>query len=815
MDHLLLETHTMTNDKNSASQSIDRIERRLREIEEEKRSLSKELDDLKKIFNESPPAKDKFQIRLSPDEKITLFMKLFCCRTDVYPRLWENTRKGTKGYSPVCRNEWISGICSKPKVKCTECVNRAFSVFSKDVVKAHLEGRIVSGMYAIRSDDTCTFLAADFDGDGWQEEVSAYRKSAAEIDIPVSVEISRSGNGAHAWIFFSDPVLAADARRLGFIILSLSQKTRNSFDVSSYDRFFPNQDILPEGGFGNLIALPLQKNARNYGRTVFIDESLAEYEDQWEYLKTVKRITSDAVYEKCETLKQYSIDFESSTSEIVLKESLSNDDVFTQARTLEVIINTGVNIDLKMISPRIANELFRLATFSNPKFFELQNMRFSTWGTPRYICSARQEGNYINLPRGILEATIEVLRSAGIVPDIHDNRPEFSPLSVQFQGDLFENQKEAVQAMLRYEYGVLKAPPGAGKTVMGCAIIAERKAPTLIIVHRDQLVGQWQEQLITLLGIDKKQIGVYGGTRRKLKGMIDIAMIQSLARCENIKAMLSGYGHIIIDECHHIPAVTFENILMEVNAKYILGLSATPFRKDGLQKILFLQCGPIRYSMEDCNRNNTSRKVLVRDYESANLPINSRALQLYEIWDMIVTDPSRLTMIAKDVSIALMNGRVPVLLSDRKEHLSRMYDEIVAQGSIDKERLFILTGDIGKKERREMLKSIKEMINTGVKPCILSTGSFIGEGFDLPECDTLFLAMPVSFKGRLIQFAGRLQRDHIDKTDVFIYDYVDTGLGLTMSMFKKRISAYREMKYEIVFPENGALDNIISKKKKR
>ena len=358
---------------------------------------------------------------------------------------------------------------------------------------------------------------------------------------------------------------------------------------------------------------------------------------------------------------------------------------------------------------------------------------------------------------------------------------------------------------------MLVAPPGSGKTVIACALIARRKLPTLVLVHRKQLADQWKEQLLQFTDLGKGQIGTFDAKETKRKGIVDVGMLQTLARDHDPDRLLDGYGHIVIDECHHVPAVSFESVLKRIQARHFLGLTATPYRKDGLEKIITMQCGPVLHTMEETKAQSLlSRQVLVRETGFRMGPEASAQPALHEIWQALVTDAERLRLVASDVIGALEEERFPLVLSDRKDHLELLLAEITA---VHKHAAgFLFTSDIGKRQRNRMMEEIMAMRERGEFPFLLSTGSLIGEGFDLPELCTLVLAMPLSFKGRLVQYAGRLHRESAGKQDVRIYDYVDTNLGLCITMFRKRMTTYRKMGYTVEIPPDSHLSEVVGRK---
>jgi superfamily II DNA or RNA helicase len=799
---------------------IETIKARLAELEREKASLLKEMEDL----SAPCPSPDALGVPASerllstPEERLALFVRLFRCREDVFPRMWENQKKGTRGYSPACASEWARGVCDKPRIKCSACPNRAFVPFDETIARGHLEGTFTVGSYTIREDDTCTFLAADFDKEQWGVDALAYKAAARDMGVEVYIERSRSGSGGHAWIFFQEPVKARFARQLGTLILTHAMDRRHHIGFDSYDRFFPSQDTMPSGGFGNLIALPLQRVPRRAGNSVFVDDDLAPYRDQWEFLSRVRLLSAEDVASvlrdntpaprrKSDQADADIIDAEASID--MADEKIRG----TYPRPISFRFSRHLEIGIRGLPSNLISAFKRAATFANPKFFELQRMRFSTWNTPRYICCAElsDNGEAMMVPRGLLSRCMQLAEVAGASVDFEDLRAVTKRVPIGFTGSLLPLQKRALRALASQESGVLVAPPGSGKTVIACALIARRKLPTLILVHRKQLADQWKEQLLQFTDLTKGQIGTFDAKEIRRKGVVDVGMLQSLSRDHDPDRLLGGYGHIVIDECHHVPAVSFESVLKRIEARHFLGLTATPYRKDGLEKIITMQCGPVLHTMEETKAQALlSRQVLVRETGFRMGPEASAQPALHEIWQALVTDAERLRLVASDVIAALKEERFPLVLSDRKDHLELLLAEITAAST--HAAGFLFTSDIGKRQRNRMMDEIMAMRERGEFPFLLSTGSLIGEGFDLPELCTLVLAMPLSFKGRLVQYAGRLHRESEGKQDVRIYDYVDANLGLCITMFRKRMTTYRKMGYTVEIPPDSHLSEVAGRK---
>lgn len=732
---------------------------------------------------------------LNPTEKVALFRSLFRGRTDVYPLRWEST-KGKSGYSPACINEWKPGVCNKPRIKCGDCNQRLLLPITDQVIYDHLAGKHTVGVYPLLADDTCYFLAADFDEADWREDARAFMQSCRELNIPAVLEISRSGNGAHVWIFFADPVPAREARQLGAALISHTCDRTRQLSLSSYDRFFPNQDTLPKGGFGNLIALPLQKQTREQGRNLFIDEAFIPYPDQWGFLASIRPMPrfelDSAILGATGGRHPLDVAFVSEEDErepwkrpapVSSRISSPLPESLTLVRANQIFI---AKADLPQ---PLANRLIRLAAFQNPEFYKAQAMRLPVWNKPRIIGCAENFPQHIGLPRGCLDAVLELLGHNDIRAEIQDERVAGCKVPVKFTGELRKDQKAAVRAMLKREVGILCAPTAFGKTVTAAALIARRKLSTLILVHRTELLRQWQERLTTFLELSKGTLGVFGAGKKNPTGKIDIAVMQSLSRLDDLPELLDKYGQIIVDECHHLSAFSFEAILKQAKAKYVIGLTATPIRRDGHQPIIFMQCGPIQHSAARPESAPVQLEVWPQSLPTPNIPPESG---IQDVFRILANDTNRTRRVAQDILTAYQEGRKVLVLTERTEHLdllrNTLGDEI--------EHCFILHGRLSKKQRTAIFNELEEL-NDSVPRVLLATGRLIGEGFDHPPLDTLVLAMPISWKGTLQQYAGRLHREYADKQDVRIYDYVELDHPQLARMWEKRRRGYRAMGYQI------------------
>jgi superfamily II DNA or RNA helicase len=734
---------------------------------------------------------------LSTDEKVALFRRLFRGRTDVYPVRWEN-KAGKSGYSPVCANEWRPGVCEKPRIKCADCGKRLLVPLTDQTIYDHLAGHHTIGVYPLLADDSCHFLAVDFDDADWRADAQAFAQSCRELGVLVVLEISRSGNGAHAWIFFSSNVAARDARRLGTAIISHTCARTRQLKLTSYDRLFPNQDTMPKGGFGNLIALPLQKVPRENGGSVFVDDDLRPYPDQWSFLASVQPMAPHDIEPTIlrATGGAHPLDVTFITEEdqqepwkrtAPARQRLSG----PMPSTLTVTMANLLYFAKAQLPQSLANRLIRLAAFQNPEFYKAQAMRLPVWDEPRVIGCADNFPNHIALPRGCLDAARELLRENGIRCDLQDERFGGESLAASFAGTLRPDQEEAVTAILRHDIGILCAPTAFGKTVTAAATIARRGVNTLVLVHRTELLKQWQERLQAFLGVGKGVIGTIGGGKAKPTGQIDIAVMQSLYRQGEANEIVERYGQVIIDECHHLSAFSFEAILKRTRAKYVLGLTATPIRRDGRQPIIFMQCGPIRHTASKPAGAPQILEVIPR-YLTARIDLPADAA-IQDVFRHVANDSGRTTAIADEIANAFDQGHKVLALTERTEHLDAIGTALTSRV----QTLFTLHGRLSKKQRAALVAELNALPADAPR-VLLATGKLVGEGFDHPPLDTLVLAMPISWKGTLQQYAGRLHREHADKTSVRIVDFVDAGHPALLRMWDRRQRGYQAMGYRVL-----------------
>jgi superfamily II DNA or RNA helicase len=651
---------------------------------------------------------------------------------------------------------------------------------SDETIEQHLRGREAIGVYPLLADDSCWFLACDFDGGTWQLDALALIDVCSERGVPAALECSRSGEGGHVWVFFSAPVAAGSARRLGALLLREAMTRRAELDLASYDRLFPNQDFLPAKGFGNLIALPLQGRCRDAGTSVFLDpETLKPWPDQWAFLGSIETLAPERLL--------------ADQDEIAVGVSaLAKGKPSGTAEHVPAQVSCTISADLaiprSMLPPSLLARLKHLASLHNPLFYERQRLRLSTHKTPRLIRCYEEDITHLHLPRGLLAQVEDAVDGAGSRLVTEDRRPTPEQLSLEFRGELTPRQEQAVAAMLEHDDGVLVAPPGAGKTVIACALIAERKLPTLILAHSKPLLDQWRAQLQSLLGLSSKQIGQRGGGRRKRTGIIDLAMIQSLKAVDDLGAFFAGYGLVVVDECHHLPAFSFESAVRRAPVRHFLGLTATPYRRDGLQEIVGMQCGPIRHQIATREGPASEIDLQLEVRETTFAPAGAAETPIQELFRLLVHDEERTGLVCEDVIEAVEEARRCLVLSQWKEHCLLLADRL---RSCDVEPI-VLDGGLRKRARSALLDRV-ECTPHDEPLVVVATGQYLGEGFDCPQLDTLFLAFPVSFKGRLVQYTGRLMRAHEHKADVRVYDYADVRVPILRAMHTRRLATYQTL----------------------
>ncbi len=773
-----------------------------------------------------------------------MFFSMFWGRTDVYAKRVVKKSTGEVSYYTQCYNFWKSGCprISGSKIKCQDCARQAYKKLEKQQIMAHLKGDAedatdVIGVYPLLEDGTCRFIVFDFDNhekdaekrdfanvdETWRGEVDALREICEINGIDPLVERSRSGRGAHLWIFFQKKIEAKLARKFGNALL---RKGAESVDLKSfrfYDRMLPMQDGLPAGGIGNLIALPLQGQALREGNSAFVDENWNAYPDQWNILFSKPKLSKEFVEDK---IKEWNL---AASYEVVgAGDILENDGEKPWDKTRQFVkgdvdgkmlitLADGVYVETANLKPRIQNRIRELAAFRNPAFYKNQAMGLSNFANARFIYLGNDDNGYIKIPRGLLENVIAECDRAGIDYEIQDERCQGNALRVEFNGQLKESQIPAVDTLLENETGILNAATAFGKTVVCCNIIARKKVNTLILLQSSALMEQWENALEKFLIIDeepseyetpkgrkkrrKSVIGKLQGAHDSTTGIIDIAMVGSICKKGEMHNRLKEYGLVIVDECHHAASDTIVEVLQAVNARYVYGVTATPFRSDGLEKINYMLLGPIRYryTSKDRAREQGIEHLVYPRFTRAVAPrFVQEKMHPNEAYGIVRENEDRDNIIINDVKKCVDEGRTPVILSRYVDHSRKLYDRLC--GYADK--VFLLSGENSKKEHRTILQQMNQ-VRPDESMILVATGKLIGEGFDFPRLDTLIMAMPVSWKSVVEQYAGRLNRDYEGKERVIIYDYVDSHIAMFEKMYYKRLKAYKQIGYDVFAGEKA------------
>lgn len=821
--------------------SITELEKRIQHLEKENQYLknllmdagipysANEINDGNNVYD--PNQGERIIPKDITETDAKMFFRMFWGRTDVYSKRTVKKSTGEVNYYTQCYNFWKKGCprITGSKIKCRDCQRQAYKELKKEQVIEHLRGNAedatdVIGIFPLFADDTCRFIVFDFDNhekgaekkdyanvdDMWKDEVDSLRKICGLNGIDALVERSRSGKGAHLWIFFQKPIEASLAREFGNALLKKGAESVNLRSFRFYDRMLPMQDHLPKGGLGNLIALPLQGQALREGNSAFIDEHWNAYPDQWGVLQSKKKLSREFIEDKIKawTEKNPCIAADCDEKPWEKTKNFQKEDV---EGILHITLANGVYVNTVNLQPRIQNQIRRMAAFHNPVFYKNQAMGLSNFENYRYIYLGSDEGDFIKIPRGLLENITEECEKTDIEYIIEEKRSIGRPIHVKFMGELKEAQTLAVEELLQYDNGILNAATAFGKTVVCCDVIAKKQVSTLILLQSSALMEQWQDALERFLHIDeeppeyetptgrkkkrKSVIGKLQGVHDSTTGMIDLAMVGSVCKNGEYHKRLKEYGLILVDECHHAASDTIVNILQEVNAKYVYGVTATPFRGDGLEKINYMLLGPIRYkytSKDRAKEQGIEHLVYPRFTRTVVPRFSQDKMHPNEAYEIIRNNEERDEFIIRDVKRCVDAGRTPVILSKFIDHSQRLYQRLMDYA----DKVFLLSGRNSKKEHKEMIKQMNQ-----VKPeesmILVATGKLIGEGFDYPRLDTLIMATPVAWKGVVEQYAGRLNRDYDGKKNVMIYDYVDCHIAMFDRMYHKRLKAYKQIGYDI------------------
>ena len=766
------------------------------------------------------------------------FFYMFWGRQDVYAKRSVNKETGKAAYYPQCNNFWTS-VCHK-KIKdginCKDCKNRSYKKITKYDILKHLQGNAynssdVIGVYPLLNNGTCRFMVFDFDNhdkgaeekdfanddDAWIEEVEAMRKICVMNGIDPLVERSRSGRGAHVWIFFDKPIAASLVRKFGFALLDKGAEQVNLKSFKYYDRMLPAQDSLSDNSaLGNLIALPLQGKALQEGNSAFVDGNWNAYPDQWKILFSKPRLSQEFLEEKIKEWSNHIEDIVADADENDREKPWNRIQHFNKNDVdgkLHITLSNGIYVDNTNLKASMQNKIRRMAAFSNPVFYKHQIIGTSNYDTPRWIYLGKDHlSGYIQIPRGLQDNLLERARQADVDYEIQDERQRGKHINVDFKGELRQEQDKALKELTKYDNGILHAATAFGKTVVSSAIIAQKKVNTLIILESSALIEQWKDALEKFLNIDeelpsyetktgrvrkrKSLIGTLQGVHDSMTGIIDIAMVGSLCKKGEYHKLLNEYGLVLIDECHHSASETIANVLKELKAKYVYGVTATPKRGDGLEKINYMLIGPIRYSYTAKEKaKEQGIQHLVYPRFTRTVPprgVITGKMHPNEAYEIIHNNDLRDEQIVDDVKNCVSAGRTPVVLSRYKDHSEKLYKRLKSYADY----VFLMTGNNSKKEHRKILEQMRQVGNDE-SMILVATGSLVGEGFDFPRLDTLFMATPVSFRGVVEQYAGRLNRDYAGKENVIIYDYVDNHIPMFDNMYMKRLKAYKQIGYQL------------------
>lgn len=709
-------------------------------------------------------------------------IQLFSSRTDIFALRWEKDNKS--GYMPAVhvdpyrlKMHMFHGGTFK------DFKDNEYRQFTEAEIEKHLKGEHFIGIYPLLKDNTSWFIATDFDEENWVEQCRFFIKICHEKEIPAYLERSRSGNGGHVWIFFEKPYPAVKSRKIVISLLQLSGIFSVFDKSSSFDRLFPNQDMLSGKGFGNLIALPFHKKAMESGNCCFVDpETLEAFPDQYKFLNGIKRLT---VHELEKIYGEIS-----KASPVRIVDELTVDPGQTVIRLKENIYLNRNSLSLTLIN-FLKDEL----NFANTEYFIRKNLGKNTYETKRYFKMIQESGNDLIIPRGFIGRIIRFCKEKKIDFVFKDEREKLPEVKFSSNISLYAHQELALEAAGKKDFGVIVAPPGNGKTVIGLKIIAEKRQPALILVHRKQLADQWMERIQTFLGIPKHQIGFIGQGKAKRGKVITVAMIQSLGKevmkNENSE-FLKSFGTIIVDECHHIPAETYSSIVSKLNSYYVYGLTATPFRKYNDGKLIFVHLGEIISESKSQEFPNKQKATIIMRNTNLDVPFNSKTDRFETLSKILIHDSSRNKLILDDVFLEVNSGKRVVIITERKEHIDSL-----CQFLKQKYEVIALSGEDSETSRKGKWKCLHE----GNYQVLVTTGQYFGEGTDLKNAECLFLAYPFSFEGKLIQYIGRVQRGEIAP---WIYDYRDVKIDYLNRLFLKRNVYYRKLERQAsLFDDSG------------
>lgn len=833
------------------SDLINSLQSRIQALEDENRLLKERLDEAGVSYADIVSGDAEGVVELyDPDQGARIkkfdvtdkiasdFFMMFCRgRKDLYDLRYTNPKTGKNGYYTQCFNRWDRGchIQKKDGVRCKDCEIRAYKPVTLPLIKAHMNGTDPNGndvvaIYPMLENNLCQLLVFDFDNhakgaeqedyanidDSWKEEINALRRICKNLNVDAMVERSRSGRGAHLWIFFKEMIPARLARKFGFALLEKGAESVNLKSFKYYDRMIPAQDALPESGLGNVIALPLQGMALKSGNSAFVDENWNAYEDQLKVLAGTRRLTRQEIEDYLSLWYSTGFTSEDNGTDAPWDKN-SEIEAGSVKGVVRIVLADRIYIDSSGMSNKTKRQLRRMATFSNKQYFQNQAMDMPNYDESRFIYLGSDEGKYIVLPRGLREDILKKFDNAGISYKIEDKRTQGRELNISFKGELRESQIPAVETMLENETGILHAATAFGKTVVCCDMIARRGISTLILVDRADLMNQWIKRLDEFLDINeelpeyqtktgrtrkrKSLIGNLQGAHDTLTGIVDVAMIRSLKKKDGFHPMLKEYAQVYFDECHHAASESAIEVLQEINAKYVYGVTATPKRGDGKEKINEFLLGPIRYrftAKDRAEEQNIDHLVYPRFTRTVKSHHLSKTPYGNDAYELIRNNDVRDEQIIRDVADCVQAGRTPVVLTKYVDHANELSERLKTCA----DRLILLTGANGTKARRAQVEELNR-VDDSESLILVGTGSLLGEGFDFPRLDTLFMATPVSGENVVEQYVGRLNRDYDGKENVIVYDYVDSHIPKFDKMYAARLKAYKKIGYELCVNMDG------------
>ena len=833
------------------SDTLQQLQARIQILEDENRLLKERMDEAgvsyadivsgstgsaEESYDPDQGARIK---RFDVTDKIASdFFMMFCRgRKDVYDLRYTNPRTGKTGYYTQCFNRWNRDchLQKRDGVRCRDCELKSYKPVTLSLIKAHMNGNDPNGndvaaIYPMLENNLCQLLVFDFDNhakgaeqndhantdDGWKDEINALRRICKNLNVEAVAERSRSGRGAHLWIFFKEMIPARLARRFGFALLEKGAESVNLKSFRYYDRMIPNQDALPEGGLGNVIALPLQGMALKEGNSAFVDENWNAYEDQLKVLAGIKRLTRREIENYLSLWYSAGNSGKDDGSDVPWDKN-SGMEPGSVKGTVHIVLADRIYIDASGISNKAKRQIRRMATISNKQYFQNQAMDIPNYDESRFIYLGSDEGKYIVLPRGLKEELLKKFDEAAIEYQIEDKRTRGKKLNISFKGELRGSQIPAVETMLENETGILHAATAFGKTVVCCDIIARRGVSTLILVDRADLMNQWLNRLSEFLDIDeefpeyktktgrvrkrKSLIGNLQGTHDTLTGIVDVAMIRSLKKKDGFHPMLKEYAQVYFDECHHAASDSAIEVLQEINATYVYGVTATPKRGDGKEKINEFLLGPVRYrftAKDRAEEQNIDHLVYPRFTRTVKPHHLSKTPYGNDAFELIRNNDVRDEQIIRDVTDCVRAGRTPVVLTKYVDHAKRLAERLRTCA----DRLILLIGANGTKARRAQVEELNR-VTVSESLILVGTGSLLGEGFDFPRLDTLFMVTPVSGESVVEQYVGRLNRDYEGKKNVIVYDYVDSHIPKFDKMYAARLKAYKKIGYELCVNMDG------------